>query len=70
LIDGKTDPHLWAEEYERGAQDVLTMQSDITRDIASRVNARITTGESVALARSRPVDPDVENLYWKGIYYF
>jgi TolB-like protein/DNA-binding winged helix-turn-helix (wHTH) protein/tetratricopeptide (TPR) repeat protein len=70
LIDGQTDRHLWAEEYERGAQDVLTMQSDITRDIASSVNARLTAGERVALARTRSVDPEVEDLYWKGIYHF
>ncbi len=70
LIDGASDRHLWAEEYERGAQDVLTMQSDITRDIASSVNARLTAGERVALAHSRPVDPEVEDLYWKGIYHF
>ena len=69
LIDGQTDRHLWAEEYERGTQDVLTMQSDITRDIAASVNARLTAGERVALARTRPIDPEVENLYWKGIYY-
>jgi len=70
LIDGASDRHLWAEEYERGAQDVLTMQSDITRDIASSVNARLTAAERVALARSRPVAPEVEDLYWKGIYHF
>jgi hypothetical protein len=69
LIDGQTDRHLWAEEYERGAQDVLAMQSDITRDIASSVNARLTAGERVALARPRSVDPEVEDLYWKGVYY-
>ena len=24
----------------------------------------------MALARSRQIDPEVEDLYWKGIYYF
>jgi len=70
LIDGASDRHLWAEEYECGAQDVLTMQSDITRDIASSVNARLTAADRVALARSRQIDPEVEDLYWKGIYHF
>jgi TolB-like protein/DNA-binding winged helix-turn-helix (wHTH) protein len=70
LIDGSTDRHLWAEEYERSERDVLTLQSDIAREIALRVNARLTSGERVALARRRPVDPKVEDFYWKSIYYF
>jgi TolB-like protein/DNA-binding winged helix-turn-helix (wHTH) protein/Tfp pilus assembly protein PilF len=69
LIDGATDRHLWAEEYQRDARDVLTMQSEIARDIAGRVNARITSEEQLILSTARPVDPAVGDLYWKAVYF-
>ncbi len=69
LINGATDRHLWAEEYRREARDVLTLQNEIARIIAGSVNARLTAQEQSALSLQRPVDPDVEDLYWKGVYF-
>ncbi len=69
LIDGATDRHLWAEEYQRDARDVLTLQGEIARDIADRVNARITLQEQSILSAARPVDPAVGDLYWKAVYF-
>jgi TolB-like protein/DNA-binding winged helix-turn-helix (wHTH) protein/Tfp pilus assembly protein PilF len=69
LINGMTDRHLWAEEYRRDARDVLTLQNEIARTIAGSINARLTAQEQSALSLQRPVDPDVEDLYWKGVYF-
>ncbi len=30
LIDGKTDAHLWAEQYDRVLEDVFALQDEIT----------------------------------------
>ena len=37
LIDGQTDEHLWAESYERDLGDVLSLQSELARAIASEI---------------------------------
>lgn len=69
LIDGTSDRHLWADEYERETPDVLTMQSEIARDIAGSIHARLTPREQSALSGARKIDPAVEDLYWKGVYF-
>src|SRR5207253_9167825 len=38
LVYAPTDTHLWAESYDRDLSDVLSMQQDLARSIAERVN--------------------------------
>ena len=35
LIDGTSDEHLWAESYDRDLRDVLALQTELARTIAS-----------------------------------
>jgi TolB-like protein/DNA-binding winged helix-turn-helix (wHTH) protein len=69
LINGAADRHLWAEEYQRDARDILTLQSEVARDIAGSIHARLTSLEQADLARLRPVDPAIQDLYWKGVHF-
>lgn len=41
LIDGQSDKHLWAHTYDGDLHDMLTLESDITEDIARHVQQRI-----------------------------
>ncbi|HEY3204735.1 MAG TPA: protein kinase [Thermoanaerobaculia bacterium] len=70
LIDAPTDRHLWAESYERGMRDVLTLQSEIARAIAGEIRIKITPQERTRLAGSRPLDPEAHDLYLKGRYHW
>jgi len=37
LIEGATDKHLWAQSYEREANDVLALQDELARSIAGEI---------------------------------
>jgi TolB-like protein/DNA-binding winged helix-turn-helix (wHTH) protein len=69
LIQASTDRHLWAEEYERDAQDVLVLQGEVARGIAQSIHVRITPQEQLQLSGAATFDPGVEELYWKGLYF-
>jgi TolB-like protein/DNA-binding winged helix-turn-helix (wHTH) protein/Tfp pilus assembly protein PilF len=69
LIHASTDRHLWAEEYNRRLRDVLALQSDVARDIAQSIHIRLTPQEQARLSGARPMNPEVEDLYWKGSYF-
>lgn len=69
LIHAPTDRHLWAEEYNRRLRDVLALQSDVARDIAHSIHIRLTPQEQARLSGARPMNPEVEDLYWKGSYF-
>jgi TolB-like protein/predicted Ser/Thr protein kinase len=70
LIDAETDEHLWAESYERDMSDVLALQSEVARAIASEVEVELTPSEKEHLASSGSLDPKAYDLYLRGRYYW
>jgi TolB-like protein len=66
LIEASGDRHLWARSVERDFQDVLTIQSEVARDIAKEIEIRVSPGTSGKLASRRPVNPQAYELYLKG----
>jgi tetratricopeptide (TPR) repeat protein len=65
LIEASGDRHLWARSVERDFRDVLTLQSEVARDIAKEIERHVSPGTSGRLA-SRPVNPQAYELYLKG----
>ena len=68
LIDAPTDTHLWAESYERDLRDILALQSEVAKAIASEIRIQMTPGELRRLSSSRPVNPEAHEAYLKGRY--
>jgi adenylate cyclase len=46
LIDAETGAHLWAERFDREAQQLLGLESEITGRIARSVRSRMVTAEA------------------------
>lgn len=65
LISARDDRHLWAESYERDLKDVLTLQSEIARTIAGKVEATVTPAEEERL-RPLEVKPEAYEAYLRG----
>jgi eukaryotic-like serine/threonine-protein kinase len=70
LIYAPTDTHLWAESYDRDLRDVLPLEDDVAHAIADEIRIKLTPQEQVRLAWAHPVDPEVQELYLKGRYYW
>ena len=66
LIQGSTDRHLWAETYDRDLRDVLALQGEVARAIASQIKTEVAPQEQVRLASHRPVNPEAYALYVRG----
>jgi len=69
LINAMTDEHLWAENYEREMADLHTLQSEVTRAIADQIKVILTPGERSRLNANQKVDPEIYELYLKGMYF-
>jgi len=67
LIDSSTDQQIWAHSYERDMSSVLELQSEVARAIANQIEIKLTSQEHTSLARSRPVNPQAEDLYLQGM---
>lgn len=71
LIRAKKEEHLWAESYDRDLGDVLKLQAEVTRAIASQVHIRLTANEEARLkAAARHIDPAAHESYLRGRYFW
>lgn len=71
LVDGRSDQHIWADNYDRDLSDVLLLQSDVARDIAKQIDLRLTPQQQQRLANdAHPVNPDAYQAYLLGRYYW
>lgn len=69
LINVLTDENIWAESYERELSDILTLQGEVARTVAREVQVELTPQEETRLSAIRPVDPEVYELYLKGMFH-
>jgi len=70
LIHAPTDTHLWADSYERDLRNILSLQDEVARDIASKIRVTLTPHERAQLSNSRPIDTEAYEDYLKGRYYY
>lgn len=70
LIHAATDTHLWAESYDRDVRDVLALQSEAARAIATEIQVKLKPQERARLERTRRVDPEAHEALLKGRYHW
>jgi TolB-like protein/Flp pilus assembly protein TadD len=66
LLDASSSETLWSAEYERQVQDVFALQSDISRQIATKLEVEILGSEKASLQRPFTASPDAHADYLKG----
>jgi len=69
LVRAATEKHLWAESYEGDLNDVLTLQRNVARGIAREIRIKLTPQEQMTLAAARPVNPQAQVAYLKGLFF-
>jgi TolB-like protein/Tfp pilus assembly protein PilF len=71
LIDALPEErNLWTKTFSQAKADVLTMYSEIAREIADKTRINITEDERARLTRSRQVDPEAYQAYLKGQFHW
>lgn len=56
LVDTESGHHLWAERYDRELTDIFELQDEITREIVTALQVRLTEGEQARLRRRQTDD--------------
>jgi tetratricopeptide (TPR) repeat protein len=70
LVQAPTDRHLWARQYERDAQDLLALQSELSASIAREIRAVVTPEELARLGRPRATSVAAYDDYLRGRYFW
>ena len=70
LVNAQSDPHLWAETYDRSLTDIFAVESEIAKMIADTLRAKLTGSEQHAIALRPTESTEAHQLYLKGRYFW
>jgi TolB-like protein/DNA-binding winged helix-turn-helix (wHTH) protein len=70
LVRGATDQHIWAESYERDLRDLVALQDEVSRSIATQIQKQVAPPVPQKLAASAAVNPQAHEDYLKGRYFW
>jgi TolB-like protein/DNA-binding winged helix-turn-helix (wHTH) protein/Tfp pilus assembly protein PilF len=70
LIQVKDQTHIWAQDYDRDLGDVLTLESEVSGNVAREIQLQLTSQQQDRLTHARPVDPEAHELYLRGRFYW
>jgi TolB-like protein/DNA-binding winged helix-turn-helix (wHTH) protein/tetratricopeptide (TPR) repeat protein len=69
LIDAARDQHTWGNTYERDFNDVLILQGEMSRAIASEILVKLTADQQTTFSRAVRVNTAAQEDYLRGRYH-
>jgi TolB-like protein len=70
LVQVKDQTHLWSQNYDYPAKDILNVEDDVAKAVAQQIRLRLTSKQKAESTQSRPVNPEAFDAYLQGRYYF
>jgi eukaryotic-like serine/threonine-protein kinase len=70
LTNVEDNTEMWGEHYERKSSDILSLQQQITGDIASKLRPKLSGTEKQQITKQGTQNPEAYQLYVKGRYYW
>lgn len=68
LIDVANGFHLWSETYDSTERDLLSLQSDVAKKVASALRIELHLAETKQLAKPLTNNPEAYDSYLRGRY--
>ena len=68
LIEAASDRHVWSRTYDRPAEDVLALHTDVARAIVDDIRVQLSPEERAHLDAPRRVNAAAHELWLKGRY--
>src|ERR1044071_4958506 len=68
LVDSLDGAHLWGEQYNRQIADLVTLQEEMSQEIAEALRIRLTGAEKKRLRKTSTASTEAYQLYLKGRY--
>lgn len=68
LVNTSTQDVIWSGQYNRRQSDILTLQSEIARDVSTKLKTKLSGAEVARLTKTYTANPAAYELYLKGKY--
>jgi serine/threonine-protein kinase len=70
LIEARTENVIWGEQYNRKRTDLVTLQSEIARDVSSKLRTKLSGADEQRLAKTYTANPEAYQHYLQGRFYW
>jgi TolB-like protein/tetratricopeptide (TPR) repeat protein len=70
LIDAQTENVIWSQQYVRKQTGLVTLQSDIARDVSSKLKSKLSGADVAKVEKNYTANPEAYQLYLKGKFYW
>lgn len=70
LVDVQKNSVIWTEQYQRKQSDLVSLQSEIAKDVSTKLKAKLSGAEETNVTKSATADPEAYQAYLKGRYYW
>jgi len=70
LVNAQKESVIWSEQYERKTSDLVSLQSEIARDVSTKLRSKLSGSEETKVSKVATADPAAYQAYLKGRYYW
>ena len=70
LVDVQKNRVIWTERYERKQSDLVELQSEIAKDVSSRLSPELSGAQETRVTKAAAADPEAYQAYLKGRYFW
>ncbi len=69
LVNVSNENVIWSDKYERKASDLVTLQSEIARDVSSKLKSKLSGADVAKVEKTSTANPEAYQLYLKGRFH-
>jgi TolB-like protein/Tfp pilus assembly protein PilF len=70
LVDVATENAIWSQQYNRKQTDLVSLQSEIARDVSSKLKSKLSSAEVASVEKNYTANSEAYQLYLKGRYHW
>ncbi len=70
LVNTQTQDVIWSEQYDRKQSDLVSLQSEIAKDVSTKLKLRLSGADEAKVTKTSTANPEAYQAYLKGRYYW
>jgi TolB-like protein len=70
LVDALTGNRIWGDQYNRKQTELITLQSEIARDVSQKLKTKLSGADEQKLAKNYTENAEAYKLYLQGRFYW
>lgn len=70
LVEARTENVVWTEKFTRKMENLVSLQTDIARDVAEKLRITLSTADRENLTKSYTASSEAQQLYLKGRFHW